>query len=163
MLKLHVITGWSIPQKEVMEVLIDQLKKTMQENYSELNSEEIEFAFRAHGTGVKDWGKEMNLSLIDEVLIPYRNKRTEVSALEEKLLPPPGQAILSEDQLTNENRSITEACYQRFLDGNRVYFPSKLMHDVLVKDKIMPEGFHVGTFFHQCAGQGIKNLYTKSE
>lgn len=163
MLKIHVITGWVVPSNEMMDILIDQLMKTLVENYGDLNSDEIEFAFRATGTTVKDWGKSMNLALIDEVLIPYRNKRTEISTVEEKLLPPPGQKVYSNEELINENRAVTEACYQRFLVGDRTYFPYQLMKDVLTGDGLMKEGTDVGLFFHQCAGSGLTNLYKKTD
>lgn len=58
------------------------------ESYSTCNPDEVEYAFRAYGTTTKDWGKYINLSLIDSVMIPYLSKRRELSVLEEqKILP----------------------------------------------------------------------------
>jgi len=84
LLKIHVITGWTIPEKTVLFVFTDQFKKKILESYSRCNPDEIEYAFRTEGTIVKDWGKSMNLSLIDEVMIPYMKKRFEVGILEEQ-------------------------------------------------------------------------------
>jgi len=83
-LKIQAITGWIIPEKNVLLIFTDQLKKKIVESYSTVNVDEIEYAFRQYGTVVKDWGKQMNLSLIDEVMIPYLAKRFEISRIEEQ-------------------------------------------------------------------------------
>lgn len=86
LLKIHVITGWAIPEGEFQDILIDQLEKKLLESYPLVNPDEVEYAFR-NNTSVKDWGKAMNLSLIDEVMIPYLEKRRELSSLEEQKQP----------------------------------------------------------------------------
>lgn len=92
MIKIALITGWIVPEGKYMEILLDQFAKKMLEDYPKVNPEEVEYAFRSDGTTVKDWGKQMNLSLIDEVMIPYMEKRVDISRLEEsnkiKTLPP---------------------------------------------------------------------------
>lgn len=87
MLKINAITGWTIPSGVVLTVFTDQLKKKMAESYSTVNGEEVEYAFRNYGTEVKDWGKQMNLSLLDQVLIPYLKKRASLSEIEEQTEP----------------------------------------------------------------------------
>lgn len=82
LIKINSITGWIIPD-ETLEILVDQFRKKLVEAYGDCTSEEIEYAFRNYGTIVKDWGKQMNLSLIDEVMIPYLARRREVSDHEE--------------------------------------------------------------------------------
>lgn len=93
MIKIALITGWSLPEGKHQDILLDQFAKKMLESYPKVNPEEVEYAFRTEGTTVKDWGKQMNLSLIDEVMIPYSEKRFEISGIEEQLklktLPPP--------------------------------------------------------------------------
>jgi hypothetical protein len=84
LLKIHAITGWTIPEKKILAILVDQFRKKILESYPTCNPDEIEFAFRSEGTKVKDWGKSMNLSLIDEVMIPYLSKRFEISRVEEQ-------------------------------------------------------------------------------
>lgn len=86
-LKIHVITGWMVPANELLNVLIDQFQKKMIEGYPTINPDELEYAFRTYGTTVKDWGKQMNLSLVDEVLIPYMAARQTVSQIEEQAKP----------------------------------------------------------------------------
>jgi hypothetical protein len=88
LVKIHVITGWVIPEDEgYMNILMDQFEKKLSESYSNVNADEIEYAFRTFGTTVKDWGKSMNLSLIDEVMIPYLEQRATVSKIEEQKQP----------------------------------------------------------------------------
>lgn len=90
LIKIHVITGWVIPESaEFLNILIDQFQKKLVEDYPELNPDEIEYAFRSKGTVVEDWGKAMNLNLLDKVLIPYRNERFLLSRMEEQVKPPP--------------------------------------------------------------------------
>jgi hypothetical protein len=84
LLKIHAITGWTIPEKKILTVLVDQFRKKILESYPNCNPDEIEYAFRQTGTTVKDWGKSMNLSLIDEVMIPYLEKRFAISRIEEQ-------------------------------------------------------------------------------
>lgn len=84
-LKIHAITGWVVPEGNLLNILADQFRKKMIESYTNCNTEEIEYAFRNMGTTVKDWGKQMNLSLIDEVMIPYLEKRYQLSELENAL------------------------------------------------------------------------------
>lgn len=84
LVKIHVITGWEIPQKELMDILIDQFCKKILESYPKINTDEIEYAFRNKPIEIKEWGKAMNLSLIDEVIQPYLSMRFEVSKIEEQ-------------------------------------------------------------------------------
>jgi hypothetical protein len=101
LLKLNVITGWALPDAEYLIVLLDQFRKKMIESYSTVNADEVEYAFRTFGTQVKDWGKQMNLSLIDEVMIPYLAQRSEVSKIEEqkKVELPPSKEDMSDEAM----------------------------------------------------------------
>jgi hypothetical protein len=87
LLKIHTITGWNFPDLKIAVELQRQFMLKMQESYSNVNADEIEYAFRTFGTTVKDWGKSMNLSLIDEVMIPYLEQRATVSKIEEQKQP----------------------------------------------------------------------------
>lgn len=90
LIKLHAITGWTIPEKTIGKVLVDQFKKKLIESYPNCNTDEIEYAFRKNKTQVSNWGKNMNLSSIDEVMKPYLEERFDASRMEEHLksLPP---------------------------------------------------------------------------
>lgn len=84
LVKINTITGWVIPSGHLTDVLVDQFNKKFFESYPTVNPDEVEYAFRSAGTTVKDWGREMNLSLIDQVMIPYMEKRFEVSKIEDQ-------------------------------------------------------------------------------
>lgn len=84
LLKISVITGWVVPVNEMLNVLVDQFEKKLYESYANVNHDEVEFAFRSAGTTIEDWGKQINLSLIDQVMIPFLSRRFEVSKKEEQ-------------------------------------------------------------------------------
>lgn len=84
LVKINAVTGWVNPDGLLMDVLVDQFEKKLNESYPTINPDEVEYAFRSYGTVIKDWGKQMNLSLIDEVMIPYVEKRFEISRKEEQ-------------------------------------------------------------------------------
>lgn len=101
MLKISVITGWVNPSGDLQTILTDQLCKKMVENYSNVNTDEVEYAFRNRNTEIKDWGKSFNLTLLDEVLQPYLEKRFEVSAMEERIKSKPMQ-LEEKKEITDE-------------------------------------------------------------
>lgn len=93
LLQIHVITGWVVPHEEIeikgqrerfstLDVLLQQFMLKLKESYSNVNEEEILYAFR-NAQGVEDWGKKMNLNLIDVVMRPYLQSRLEASKIEE--------------------------------------------------------------------------------
>lgn len=88
LLKISTITGWTLPISELQDILIDQFQKTIAEKYHNTNIEEFEYAFRKKGVEIKDWGKALNLSLIDEIMMPYLESRIELSKLEEQMALP---------------------------------------------------------------------------
>lgn len=114
-IKIHVITGWIIPQKEFVDILVDQLTKKFVESYPAVNIDEIEYAFR-NDTSVKDWGKAMNLCLIDEVMVPYLDARFELSRLEEQARKPKVLQASSEEGnreiIDEELLKTTFECYK---------------------------------------------------
>lgn len=129
-----------------------------------LNVEEIEYAFRSSGTVVKDWGKSMNLALIDEVLIPYLNQRFELSTTEERLKEtPPEQIIYSDAQLADQQRSDIEAFYQRLRKGQIPYKIPEYFKPMLVKDGLMKEDEYTANFFSTRLAYNFDNVYVKSE
>ena len=164
MIKIHVITGWNLPTDEMIEtVLIDQLTKKLQEEYDDLNVDEIEFAFRQSGTTIKDWGKSMNLSMVDKVLRPYLHQRFEASRVEERLAPPQ-QTNYTPEQLDNFHRRYVEEFYQRCLRG--ITPPNDLpdfYKAIMVKDGIMEEADNIHEVFAHMINNQRKNIYIKQE
>lgn len=87
LLKIHVLTGWVLPAtKEFLDILLSQFCMKLSESYKTVNADEVEYAFR--NNAVKDWGKAMNLNLIDEVMAPYLTQRVELSKIEEQAKKP---------------------------------------------------------------------------
>lgn len=160
LLKIHVITGWTIPGNELMIILVDQFSKKLTESYPALNADEIEYAFRQGGTVVEDWGKEMNLNLLDKVLIPYINQRLYVSAAEERKVEPPAQKIFTEVELEDGAREDVERQYQAFLRGQELK-STEFNRSILAKDKLLNENETTIEFFKRKAEAGFRNIYTR--
>lgn len=162
LLKIHVITGWTIPDTDLLIILVDQFQKKLVESYPDMNPDEIEYAFRQCGTTVKDWGKAMNLSLIDQVLIPYLDERKRLShAMEERNAPPPPQVILTDQQLDDIHRQDVENFYQRIRNGQVPYNLPDYFKAILVKDGLLKDDQSVSNFFVQRLGSNAKNIYVK--
>lgn len=87
LLRISIVTGWTNPEGQLLAILVDQFTKKLTEGYQHVNADEMEYAFRNYGTTVKDWGKAVNLSLIDEVMIPFLGARKEASKIEEQKAP----------------------------------------------------------------------------
>lgn len=109
MMKIHAITGWVMPGEPFDDVLLDQFQKKLAESYSNVNPEEVEFAFR-NNPSVRDWGKSMNLALVDDVLSGYLEKRRRASIEEEhqkiKKEKPTVIPVLEEDLWEEFQRGI---------------------------------------------------------
>lgn len=159
LLKIHIITGWSIPDNELMILLVDQFSKKLIESYFDLNADEIEYSFRQAGTVIEDWGKGMNLNLLDKVLIPYINQRVDLSMAEERSKEPPPQKIYTEQETENQYRKDIEDCYQRMRIGRVPLFIPGYFKDILVKDKLMKEEDNISDFFVTRLGKASENIY----
>jgi len=81
-IKMNVITGWNILDKNLLDIFAEQLSLKLQESYSFLNTNEIEYAFR--NFTINDWGKNFNLTALDDVLKPYLTLRRELHTNETK-------------------------------------------------------------------------------
>lgn len=112
LLKISVITGWVLPADELRTVLIEQLCKKIVECYGSLNVDEIEYAFRNRDCEIKDWGKNFNLTLLDDVINPYLTKRIELSGIEERIKSQPLQL--------EQKKEITDEEMQEWIDDWKV-------------------------------------------
>lgn len=133
LIKISFITGWSLYEDQDSQgILKEQFQLKIVESYPNVNADEMLYAFRQNTT-VKDWGKFMNLALIDEVMIPYLDHRKEVSDLEENLskpeLPPPAD----NSEFTNEERIETDKYLFRTTKNYRVI--SQKVAAILFKQK----------------------------
>jgi hypothetical protein len=121
LLKINVITGWAVPDNDARyRVLLDQFQKQLSEKYFELNPDEIEFAFRNEGTLIEDWGKDMNLNLIDKILLKYLSNRYKVSSAEEQLMMEKNKGEF--DLKTSVDwRAQVEDNFQHFIYGSKYF------------------------------------------
>lgn len=162
-LKIHIITGWTIPADPgLCSILVEQYVKYMSERYEQLNPDEIEYAFRSFGTTVEDWGKAINLNLIDKVLIPYLNDRFKLSETERRLKEPnPPQKIFTQEELDNSAREDAELQYQRFLSRQELK-SLEICKAILLKDSLIKEDELVIDFFKRKVTAGFLNIYKQS-
>ena len=163
--RIHVITGWTIPEDEsYIKILAEEFKAKLVEDFPNINFEEITHAFRKNGLGVKDWCKIMNLQMIFEVLDEYMTERRKASEKEERLKNKPVQKIYTLDELEDFQRGHIEAFYQRCLKG--VLPPSELPEyflPILVKDGLISaESNDLHAFFADRINEGYKNIYLKA-
>lgn len=86
LLRINTITGWRVStDADTVEVLQDEFKLYLNENQSDMTIDEILYAIRNYSLDIQDWGKSMNLSLINQPLSRYRARRAELSDLEERI------------------------------------------------------------------------------
>jgi len=159
LLKIHVITGWTLPTGEILNILIDQFQKKLVEDYPSLNVEEVEYAFRHSGTSVEDFGKEFNLNLIDKVLWPYEVRRREASRHEEQMKPPPQKKTYDPEEVLNQYRYDIETAFQAIRKGYKpiihIYFA-----ETLIQDGLMKNGENINDFLVSVVNDpNRKNLY----
>lgn len=161
--KIHVITGWTIPNSnELINILTDQFQKILIEKYSMLNPDEIEYAFRQYGTSIEDWGKSLNLSLIDSVLSPYAHKRFDISEDERFINTKKDytQKIFTQQELDDSAREDAERQYQLFLKGSQLK-GLEFNKSILEKDGLISENELVLDFFKRWLSRGHSNIYVK--
>lgn len=159
--RIHVITGWNLPQdQEYTGLLLDELHAKLKESFDMLNLREIVAAFRENGIGVKDWGKNMNLDLVCNVLGVYCEKRARLSLEEERLQNPPEQKLYNEDQILNERRGHIEMAFRGMKRGHipvmYEYFPEVLHHDGFIAEATEEK---MNEFFVQALNTGRENIY----
>lgn len=161
--KIHVITGWTIPNsEELLNILTDQFQKTLVEKYPMLNPDEIEYAFRQHGTSIEDWGKALNLNLIDSVLSPYAHRRFDISEDERYVNTKKDytQKIFTQEELDDGEREDAERQYQLFRKGFELKGLS-ISKAILEKDGFIRDGELVIDFFKRWISKGHSNLYVR--
>ena len=125
------------------------------------NVVEIEYAFRHYGTKIKDWGKEMNLSLITAVLDTYQGERSEIVEYARKSLPIASEShIWTDEDYDNEMRGKIEAYFQFRREGKKNPLWLKHWDDVLIKDGFISRAIERPNFIEQALKTRTK-LYEK--
>lgn len=171
LLRLSVITGWAIPQSELKNILIENLCRKMVESYPNVNVSEVEYAFRNKSLKTVDWGKSFSLTLLDEVMIPFLEKRYSVSDMEQRIKQPPTQKIYTDEEILNQRREEIEKAFQSMKKGYypllHVYFEDVLKGDGLLGEYEQPEFLidkkyeTIGEFFVRKLNSSADHIYEK--
>lgn len=160
LLRISVIAGWTVPQAELKNILIENLCKKMIESYPNVNINEVEYAFRNKETGIKDWGKNFSLTLLDEVMKPYVEKRYSVSDIEQRIKTPLIQKIYTDEEILNWRREEIEIAFQNMKRG---YYPPLHLYfkEVLLNDELIGEAETIGEFFVRNLNSSTEHIYEK--
>lgn len=151
LLKIHIITGWTLPTGIMLSALQELFEKKLLLDYDNFNVDEIEYAFLKFGTTTEDWGKEFNLNLTDKILIPYLAQRLEFSKNEERKKEEPIQKIYTDEEILNQRRGDIETGFQAMKNGRNffkyieipVYWKEVLLQDGLMDEEETIEDFLV--------------------
>lgn len=136
LLKIHVITGWQLPIIEFQNALIEQMSKKLFEAYPLVNVDEVEFAFRNRDIDVKDWGKSFSITLLDEVMQPYLERRYELSKLEEHIKKP-NQIEYKEDISDNAMGEWIDSWVSKVKTIQSIFFIPTSFYGWLDKNKLI--------------------------
>lgn len=123
--KINVITGWALPTEEMQNILVEQLCKKLVEAYPTVNPDEVEYAFRNRNIDIKDWGKNFNLTLFDEVMTSYMQERFEISNIEQQIKTKPLEIEQEKKEITDEEMSewVCEWYYRIKTTTNPIFIP----------------------------------------
>lgn len=140
LVKINVVTGWPTPEsKEERNILSEQLKLYLIENWSLFNVEEIMYAMRSYATSMNNWGKNINLSLIGTALVAYENERSDISKLEESKKPQTNNLI----EMKGDWKGFCETYYQDYLSGkfNFTLMPYCLYDEFVRSDMMAADSY----------------------
>lgn len=82
--RICAATGWRMPDNDFMRnALIKEFEAYCCESCKDMTLEEIPYAIRNYGLEIRDWGKDINLQLINAPISDYLAARKELSSFEE--------------------------------------------------------------------------------
>jgi hypothetical protein len=120
LLKIKVVTGWPVPEaEENQNILAEQLKLYLIENWANYNVDEIMYAMRSYATVLNNWGKDMNLTLIGAAMAEYEKERSDITKLEESKAMKPMQTNLLAQEA--DWKGLCEAYFQDYLSGKFIF------------------------------------------
>jgi hypothetical protein len=122
LLRITLITGWQLPSDDAYrKLLYAEFSRLLVEQYKTINQEEIAYSMRKYGTRIKDWGKNINLSLISEALDLYLIERAEVSKIE-SMKPKEEQKMIKYKQSDEEVVEFWKNEWREFKSKNWLAF-----------------------------------------
>ena len=161
LLKIYVITGWSLPELEIRKILADQFEKLLLESYFDFTSSQIEFAFRTYGAK-ENFGKELNLGFIRTVLDEYKGVYQEGRKyVKESPQNASGERILSDEDMDNEIRAKIQSYLGYLWEGKENALYLDHWAEILIKDGFIKEANQAFDFFAYCLTNQIKTIYVK--
>lgn len=164
LLRICASTGWKMPQNEYMaNALVKEFTLYLGENCKDMAVEEIMYSIRNYGLQVQDWGKDINLQLINQPLEDYRQARIELSRLEEqKAIPEPQPETMSEpaDWSDTWERLVNGEIKGQFYNLT----PWSAIYDWLERaGKIKPKNAEKWNWLQEACVKEINNLAIKKE
>lgn len=136
LLRVNVITGWTLPEDvEFRSILYDQVGKKLVQDYHNVNSDEIEYAFRLRAHLVEDYGKGFTLAGFCKVVNPYLSERATASELE---MAHKSRNAWVDLRTSVDWRGQIEENYQHFILGSPFY--QRDVHP-FVYDQLEEDGF----------------------
>lgn len=137
---IKLITGWNIPTGNGLGMLQSLLASTLQKEYISLTVKEVEIAFRRHASKVQNYGKDLSLSLFNEVMEQYFGERNEAVRIESEVyLKDVEEKIKSEEEVRNQSRAVVEECFTDYKDGK--FDPIKSNVSASLYDTITADSF----------------------
>jgi hypothetical protein len=130
LVKISVITGWSLPEAELFDIFIEQFKLKMDEAYRFLNMDEIEYAFRTYKE--EDYGKNFNLHIFTSVISRYLADRKQVDEyqdIQKEQVLIHNHVEQTDQELENELLEYSRKDY----NGKKIYLLPPFLFDNLVK------------------------------
>lgn len=156
LVRINAITGWKLPDNEdVLSALIREMTIYLTEKRGDLTSDEIAYSIRNYGLTVKDWGKNLNITLIDQCVCEYKEKRYDASIEEERAAIEQKHAKI---ELSPASKIDWSDYWQRLLEGAkngqiRNEFISTYFYDWLRgKMGFDPTPIEIKESFRECAG-----------
>jgi len=84
---IATITGWKLPTEKVaVELLVESFEIYLKDACPSMNEKEMQYAFATQSANVKEWGKNLNLIVISEVVFPYLEERRHASEIENAVI-----------------------------------------------------------------------------
>jgi hypothetical protein len=115
---IKTLTGWSIPTGAALDLLKSLLASTLQKEYGSLTVKEIEIAFTRHSSKIKDYAKDINISLFNQVMDLYFMDRNEAVRIESDVYLKDVEAkVKSEEDVKNIARASVEESFEDYKTG----------------------------------------------
>lgn len=118
LVRINAVTGWRLPDDiQLAQVLTSEFTEYLHTNAGDMNSKEVISAVRNNGLTIIEWGKSMNLSFIDQCILPYKSQRAELSKVEE-------QAAIDQKQAKTDTLPVGAVDWSN--EWNNVLYAAKI-------------------------------------